>query len=395
MLMDVYHGTRLALSRAKAWAVPYGRRVLRFLALPRYYFFQVPWAICPASPLRVASDLGHLFFRLKCYPEGYAKCRLWAVDRSRWPLYYASLTDPYQRRQLVKVVQPPEYRVAFADKELCQHLCHGLGLPLPSFLGCVAPEEDFRAIIRASLRQAAHGAVIAKPVRGTAGRGVQVILLEQGEPVVLAGGQRLPLARMALEERSILQEVVIQHPDLAAFHPESVNTVRVQTLLTRDGEVLILGSLVRFGRSGSRVDNMGAGGIGLGVHPEDGRLHSNGWDYRGHRYDRHPETGVVFAGARIPFWDEVLDLVRSAQAQFGFYRLLGFDVALTPAGPVLIEINPQPDNVSLEASCGPILARPGALQAFARYGLLVNGPAKALAAGERDAEARSQGLLAS
>lgn len=379
MLMAIYHSSRKTLKGTKEWVLPYFRRFLRLLALPHCYISRVNWAYCTASPLRVAGDLLHIFFHLKCYPENYSKCRLWTMDRSRWPLYYASLTDSYQRRQLAKVVQPAEYRVVFADKELCHHLCASLGLPVPKFLGCVDPEDDFKRIIRDRLGHTARREMIAKPVRGVGGHGVQVIQEEQGEIVAILAGKRMPLDQMEIHERMILEELVIQHPNMAEVYADSVNTLRIQTLLTKDGEAIVLGCLARFGRNRARVDNLGSGGIGLGVHASSGRLFPEGWDYAEIRYDRHPETGVVFDGFRIPRWDELIALVKRAQEHFPFYRLLGFDIAITLEGPVIIEINPQPDNVNLEASCGPILAEARTLREFERYGLLVNAPTRALA----------------
>lgn len=271
--------------------------------------------------------------------------------------------------------------MVFADKEVCHHLCASLDLPVPKFLGCVDPDDDYRGIVRERLGRTARGELIAKPVRGVSGRGVQAVLLEAGEPVAIAEGRRLPLERMEIRERMILEEMVVQHPRLAAVYAHSVNTLRVQTLLTREGETLVLGCLIRFGRQQARVDNMGSGGLGLGVRADDGELFPEAWDFKGRRYDRHPETGVAFKGMRVPQWDRVVELARRAQRAFPFYRLLGFDIAVTADGPVIIEINPQPDNGNLEASSGPILADPRTLKAFDHYGLLVNAPSRALAAG--------------
>ncbi len=380
MLMQAYHRTRRGLASARRLLVPFGRRFLRFLALPRCFGWRVNWRNCPAPKLQVARDMLYIFFRLKTYPENYFRCRMWTVDRRRWPLYYGTLTDPYQRRQLERVVQRPEYAVVFADKELCHHLCRSVGLPVPRFLGCVDPGDDVARILGERLGGTARGALIAKPVRGTGGRDVQAVLAGDGEPAAVAGGRRTPLAQMVIKERMILEELVVQHPDMAAIFPHSVNTVRIETLLTGDGEVLVLGCLVRFGRRLNLVDNIGAGGLGLGVRRQDGGLFPEAWDKAGNGYDRHPDTGVVFQGRKIPHWDQVLALVRRGQQAFPFYRLVGFDVALTADGPVVIEINPQPNNGTLEACSGPLLAEPSALREFQRYGLLVNAPSRALAA---------------
>ena len=56
------------------------------------------------------------------------------------------------------------------------------------------------------------------------------------------------------------------------------------------------------------------------------------------RFDRHPDTGAVFAEVTVPFWDEVRDITARAAPALPLGSL-GWDVALTPEGPVLIEAN--------------------------------------------------------
>jgi hypothetical protein len=194
--------------------------------------------------------------------------------------------------------------------------------------------------------------------------------------VTSIGGGELRLTADYFTERSIVQDAVKQHDNLAAIYPSSLNTMRIETLLTLDGRVLILGSMVRFGRKGSKVDNLSAGGIGVGVIPDSGQLRPIGRDFRSREYDRHPDTGAVFAERSVPKWAETLDLVRRAQQSFSYFRFLGFDIAVTPDGPVIIEINPWPDNVMIEQCSGPILANPEVLLALDDYSALINEPTR-------------------
>ena len=53
----------------------------------------------------------------------------------------------------------------------------------------------------------------------------------------------------------------------------------------------------------------------------------------------HPGTGVPFDGFRLPLWEEAKSLVEKAAILFLPMRCLGWDVALTPSGPVLVEAN--------------------------------------------------------
>jgi len=375
-----YLRARQFLARLRDYAVPYSRRVLRFFALPYCYFAQIDWDQCTASRLRVAADLLYIFFRLKYYPDNYSKCRLWTVERRSWHLYYGSMYDPYQRRQLQREVQPPEYKVVFADKEICHHLCSSLGLPVPKLLGCVEPGDNYQSMIRDALERCADRELVVKPVRGAGGRGVIVVALQHGNATAVVDSHRVPLAAVRITQRSILQERVQQHEGMASIYRPSVNTIRIQTLLTRGREAIVLGALARFGRSMSRVDNLSSGGIGVGVDFAKGELMRVGLDFASRQYQSHPESGVKFEGFAVPLWRQAVQLVQRAQAHFSSYRLLGFDVAIAASGPIIIEINPEPDNVMVEECWGPILASSKTLLEFARYGLLINQPTKALAA---------------
>jgi hypothetical protein len=57
--------------------------------------------------------------------------------------------------------------------------------------------------------------------------------------------------------------------------------------------------------------------------------------------DQSPATGQAdYVGFVIPFWRETLNLVRRAHAEaFPKFVSLGWDIALTAAGPILIETN--------------------------------------------------------
>jgi hypothetical protein len=53
----------------------------------------------------------------------------------------------------------------------------------------------------------------------------------------------------------------------------------------------------------------------------------------------HPDTQVRFEGKKIPEWSSIIDICKRAASAFSGVRLVGWDVALTPEGPILIEGN--------------------------------------------------------
>ena len=56
-------------------------------------------------------------------------------------------------------------------------------------------------------------------------------------------------------------------------------------------------------------------------------------------YDKHPDTETPFS-QQLPMKREVQALLNEAALVIPKCHILGWDVALTPRGPVIIEINP-------------------------------------------------------
>lgn len=90
----------------------------------------------------------------------------------------------------------------------------------------------------------------------------------------------------------VVQRPVRQHPQMAQLHKESVNTLRVVSLLSQD-KVKIYGMIQKIGVGGDRVDNSSHGGVICGV-GKDGRLGGFGVLHNGKVIHRHPDGGIFF-----------------------------------------------------------------------------------------------------
>lgn len=179
------------------------------------------------------------------------------------------------------------------------------------------------------------GRLIAKPPEGT--HGDKVELLE------ITPDRNLEALRLRLlrEGQTLCEEVLLQHPGLSAIYPGSVNTLRVITILL-DGQVHLVASLLRVGNGGRVVDNFNNGGMVVPFDPVTGAISKPAVDKAGHVYDRHPVTGFVFAGAVLPLWEECKALISAAAKVVPSVRYVGWDIAVTPDGPVLVEGNQFP-----------------------------------------------------
>jgi hypothetical protein len=350
----------------------YYERSKELLMLPRFYRINRANENCLKSRLGLALDLLTWFFSYRMLPVHYNRCRIWEADRKEWKYYFGSNYRPLHEARLRRTVWPVRYRVLFDDKYVCALLCQALGIRAPRTYGMLDPARNFRSQLVAWLDEG-QGRLIVKPLRGQSGRDIVLAEREKDGTFIRSKQSRFPLEQFRLGEKAIVQEVLTQHPALAAFSSSSVNTLRVVTLLTADDRVIIVNSALRTGVGPSFVDNWAAGGVAAGVDRETGRLRPYAYDKVGRRYVSHPTSGIVFADYQIPGFKRICASAAAIQRLFPFYRMLGLDLALEPDGePAVIEINYAPDFTFLEQTGGPVLRIEPVLRAFGEYGLLVN-----------------------
>ena len=179
-------------------------------------------------------------------------------------------------------------------------------------------------------------AIIAKPVDATCGEGVQKFTEKD-----FADLEAFYAKLKADVSAQLLEDYVVQHPELSALYPYSVNTLRIMTLL-KDGTAHIIYSSIRIGNGGKVVDNINNGGMATQVNLETGELMYAAYDKDGNLYETHPMTGHPIKGFVVPYWKEAVALCQEAAQVVPQIRYCGWDVAITPEGPVFIEGNHMP-----------------------------------------------------
>ncbi|WP_417623447.1 sugar-transfer associated ATP-grasp domain-containing protein [Paremcibacter congregatus] len=142
----------------------------------------------------------------------------------------------------------------------------------------------------------------------------------------------------------VLEEYITQHSTLAALNPSSVNTIRMYVFQDRKGIVRVLGGFLRIGRKNSIVDNTSAGGIMSSIDLEKGVLNAASIvTPELHSMSRHPDHKSQIEGISLPFWREAKELGIKTLTILPNTRFAGLDIAITPNGPVMVEVNIQPD----------------------------------------------------
>lgn len=138
--------------------------------------------------------------------------------------------------------------------------------------------------------------------------------------------------------RVVLEEKIIQTENMAAFHPSSVNMIRLTTILL-DNKVHYLDAWLRVGMNGSDIAAAAEGEIYCGVDLSTGIVDTHGYTEFGDVYEKHPNTGITFKGYKIERWNEMLEMAEELARVIPEVRYIGWDLAQTEHGWVIIEGN--------------------------------------------------------
>ena len=163
--------------------------------------------------------------------------------------------------------------------------------------------------------------IIAKPRDGQRGIGVTKLNVE-------GSGSILKAWEYCLTNKSVVERVIRGCDELEAFHPLSLNTIRVSTAMTRSGDVHIMAATIRTGVDDNFVDNGHSNGVYAAIDIDTGIISTIGYNANGIRFPEHPNTGISFAGYHIPHWEELCTLVIKVAKEVPQLRYVGWDWAL-------------------------------------------------------------------
>jgi len=193
--------------------------------------------------------------------------------------------------------------------------------------------------------------LIAKPRGSQGGRGVEAWMRDDagrwrcGERSIATDELARWLAHRADEESGlVVQERLRNHGDIAELCGEALSTCRIVTLLNEQDEPEVVEFFWRIAaRPDSVVDNYHAGGvcwmvsdfnlgtIDYGIGPETPSTQK--------ALRTHPITGKNMVGFRHPLWTQARDLALAGHRKLPDLVAIGWDIATTPTGPAMIEIN--------------------------------------------------------
>jgi hypothetical protein len=274
-------------------------------------------------------------------------------------------------------VNPAADRAAVDDKLRFHEICLAHGLPVPPLLAILSRRgtkqtsqfpvfESFGDLL-ASLAPQPTLRLILKPQADSLGTGVRFLHVKYGmlfdiedKPVRVEEFSRLLYEDM-LRDDYLVQEFVRPHPKAAALGSgKALGTLRILAHFTGT-ETRLLYALMRIPCGANSHDNFSGGSTGnliAAIDLDTGRLRAAfGRRHPQHdrlleSFERNPDTGRPIAGQPVPEWGTVRHVVERAARAFPRLPILGWDIALSDRGVVIIEANSNPDVIGAQVSTG-------------------------------------------
>jgi hypothetical protein len=245
------------------------------------------------------------------------------------------------------------------DKILYTQLLRSLGLPATETQALVhgTRHAGELPVLRAPdavmdfLRSRARFPLFGKPVEGSGSVGSVLILSLEAKTGMLrlGNGREMEMEAFAHEiiadypEGFLFQTAIAQHETLAQVTGAAVGTLRVVTTRDETG-IRPLYTLWKIPSPRAMSDNYWQDGSMIAEIDADGRViscaHGAGPGYE--KIERHPVSGVVFAGLQIPHWARLHEVAVAAHGVFPEFGIIGWDIGMGAEGPVIIEANDNP-----------------------------------------------------
>jgi hypothetical protein len=272
--------------------------------------------------------------------------------RALWPEYlYWPDRDAIKMLNRMRGANPLDVQ----DKARFARICKEHGLPHAEILAEFRPG---RSAIEVFDRLEAGAELWVKPtdLQGSVGAECWHYADDEFESTTRRRLKREGFLDHLRAQACVVQHRLRNHPALDRITNGWLATLRLVVALRRDGTTVLLGNGLGL-PCGSSITTASA--IGCAVRWEDGVIFQTQDPLRpgtaASSDTRHPDTGKRLCGFQLPCWEESLDLVQRAhRLAFPKFATLGWDVAITPEGPVLLETNSGWDDHHLQAVFGPL-----------------------------------------
>ncbi len=188
-----------------------------------------------------------------------------------------------------------------------------------------------------------------KPSFGSYGRGNTLVQGTAGNSLILGDGTRVPVDAFCESLGDgrglgwIIQEPLSAHREIDEICGSKISGVRIHSFLSSGGPRLTKAVWkINIGREDSDNFRHGASGNLLAaIDMQSGKVTRviAGTGLEQTTDPAHPVSGKPLVGFTIPCWNEVKALACDAQQAFPGYLCPGWDIAICPDGPKILEVN--------------------------------------------------------
>lgn len=307
----------------------------------------------------------HGVSRLRQWWELYTLQLRYGLEANSY--YRFQLFRPERRRRAAQYIDGRQYEgvlrgylaglsgesmAIFLNKRAFERWCAEHDIPSARTLLEIAPTDTPDVSAAAALPPAD---LFSKPADLAGGRGTAVWEHVGGGAYRGADGverdARALVAELAAQAAALAHPILVQarlrnHPGVAPLTSGGLCTARMVTVRPLGGEPALLIAVQRMPVGASAADNFDAGGLAAAVDVATGRL---GVAMRKDAkllaapVERHPTTGALVAGHELPCWADAVALVERAHRLVApTVPIVGWDLAIAEAGPVLVEANNVP-----------------------------------------------------
>jgi hypothetical protein len=276
----------------------------------------------------------------------------------------AKLLSRRSMTALMERLNPEPWRCLLRNKALFYQHCTTLQLPTPKLLALILPGRTgwipkgnapgSPSQWTRFLGSECPAELAVKPISGNYGSGIRILTRTDNGHFHQLGDEPITcdnLAEHLFHDPNhpgyILQERIYNHPDLLALsQAQGLQCVRLIVMTDPQGQSHILHAHLKIIVGDNPHDNFQFGNSGnllARVDVTTGSLSSalnrnpSGPGYI--ELTHHPGTRQQITGLNLPHWPATCRLVRKASQLLQPLRVIGWDVAITPNGPVIIEGN--------------------------------------------------------
>lgn len=312
--------------------------IKRFFYLP-YYLFKTNWKLFfkysrfvkdqkHISYFHIYRDVVYTMYKHNASPLDYFSFRFYDLPEEEWDNYPCT---GYMYEYQLKM-NPRGQRIILHDKIKFLELFNDFSGRKWTTLAILKNNKQFAA----EFLEDAGKKVVLKNSTGGAGKQVEVIEIPSDIPESV-------IKIMEANNFDLAEHYVIQHDSLMKLSSSALNTIRMVTQYF-EGRVIILLAFLRISVNSS-VDNLSVGDYGVNfgatINIETGEICGPGvyLDITKPDVYYHPVTNTPIIGFEIPYWQECKVMVIKAAKLVPGNRSIGWDVAVTNEGAVLIEGN--------------------------------------------------------